>query len=117
MTYDHILIRYGELGLKGKNKHQFIDRLQGNMQRRLASFKNVQVKRSSGRMFVQLNGHEAEPVINALQRVFGIYSMSVAMKVANDESAIKAGVLHALEQTAKGRTFKVNVRRANKQFP
>lgn len=117
VNYDHILIRYGELGLKGKNINQFINKLQSNLQKVLAPFSNVHVTRSSGRMFVVLNGHDPTPVIAACQKVFGIYSMSLAMKVANDEEEIKQGALQALQEAKDANTFKVNVRRANKQFP
>jgi len=117
MKYDHILIRYGELGLKGKNINQFINKLQSNLQKAVAPFPNVKVTRSSGRMFVVLNGHEPEPVIEACKKVFGIYSMSLAMKVENELETIKASALQALQQAKDGDTFKVNVRRANKQFP
>ncbi len=117
MKYDHILIRYGELGLKGKNINQFIQRLQGNIQKAVAPFPNVQVTRSSGRMFVLLKGHDPAPVLEACRKVFGIYSMSLAMKVDNDLEAIKAGALKTLQEADAGKTFKVSVRRANKQFP
>src|SRR5699024_9904620 len=117
MKYDHLLIRYGELGLKGKNKNQFINKLQGNLQKVLAGFPDVRITRSSGRMFVVLHGQAPEPVIEACQKVFGIYSMSLAMKVTNDEDAIKEGALAALQNTQDAKTFKVNVRRAYKGFP
>lgn len=117
VNYDHILIRYGELGLKGKNINQFINSLHSNLQKILAPFPEVRVSRSRGRMFVVLNGQEPEPVLEACQKVFGIYSMSLAMKVANDEDAIKAGALAALHRAKDAKTFKVNTRRANKAFP
>lgn len=117
MEYDHILIRYGELGLKGKNINQFIQQLQKNVQEAVKEFPNVRVNRSQGRMFVVLNGHDPEPVIEKCKNVFGIYSMSLAMKVANEEEAMKEGALEALKQHIDAKTFKVSVRRANKQFP
>lgn len=117
MKYDHILIRYGELGLKGKNMNQFINKLQSNLQKVLAPFPNVRITRQSGRMFVVLHGENPEPVVTACQKVFGIYSMSLAMKVSNDVEAIKEGALQALREVKNAQTFKVNVRRVNKQFP
>src|SRR5699024_6219859 len=117
MKYDHLSIRYGELGLKGKNINQFINRLQRNVQKVLAPFPKVRVTRSSGRLFAVLNGQEPKPVVEACKKVFGIYSMSLAMKVENNEESIKAGALKALQQAEQAKTFKVNVRRANKQFP
>src|SRR5690625_2592999 len=117
MQYDHILIRYGELGLKGKNIKQFIIQLQKNIQEALTDFQEVRVTRSQGRMFVVLNGHNPEPVIEKCKNVFGIYSLSLAIKVENSEEAIKEGSLAALQQSENAKTFKVAVRRANKAFP
>src|SRR5699024_4395459 len=115
--YDHLLIRYGELGLKGKNMNQFINKLQSNLQRALANFPDVRITRSPGRLFVVLHGQDPEPVIKACQKVFGIYSMSLAMKVENDEAAIKSAALASLQNVRSAKTFKVKVRRANKDYP
>lgn len=117
MQYDHILIRYGELGLKGRNINQFISRLQNNIIHALKEFPDIKVTRAQGRLFVLLNGNNAESVIKKCQKVFGIYSMSLAMKVANEEEAIKAGALKALKDDHQAKTFKVVVKRANKGFP
>ncbi|HLR42306.1 MAG TPA: tRNA uracil 4-sulfurtransferase ThiI [Pseudogracilibacillus sp.] len=117
MEYDHILVRYGELGLKGKNIKQFIVRLQNNMRHALKDIPNVKVTRSLGRIFVVLNGEDPAPIMERLQKVFGIYSLSLAIKVDNEEEAIKEAALAALLQNETAKTFKVAVRRANKNFP
>lgn len=117
MNYDHILIRYGELGLKGKNQKQFIIRLQQNVQEALQQFPNVKITRTHGRMYIVLNGEDPEPIIEACQKVFGIYSLSLAIKTDNNEEAIKEAALAALKQENNAKTFKVSVRRANKSFP
>lgn len=117
MQYDHILIRYGELGLKGRNINQFIGQLQRNVQEAVKEFSNVKVTKSRGRMFVVLNGADPEPVIEKCKNVFGIYSMSLAMKVENELEAIKEAALFALKENSDAKTFKVAVRRANKSFP
>lgn len=117
MQYDHILIRYGELGLKGKNIKQFIVQLQNNIQDVLKDFPEVRVTRSQGRMFVVLNGQDPEPIIEKCRTIFGIYSLSLAIKVKNEVEAIKEGALAALKQSENASTFKVSVRRANKGFP
>src|SRR5699024_1961249 len=83
----------------------------------LKEFGNIQVTRSLGRMFVVLNGEDPEPIIKKCQKVFGIYSLSLAIKVDNKEEAIKEGALAALQQSEHAQTFKVAVRRANKGFP
>src|SRR5690625_889365 len=117
MQYDHILIRYGELALKGGNQKIFLRQLQQNIREKLRSFENVKIRRTQGRMFVLLKGADPQLVIEKLREVFGIHSMSLAVRVDNDEELIKAGALFVLRDNADKRTFKVSVRRANKQFP
>ncbi|GAA0425892.1 tRNA 4-thiouridine(8) synthase ThiI [Virgibacillus salarius] len=117
MQYDHILIRYGEMALKGKNIKQFIIRLQENIQHKLAAFPNIKVKRTQGRMFILLNGHDAEPIIEKCKNIFGIQSMSLAIKVENDPDKIKEAALYALKNATNVNTFKVSVKRINKDFP
>lgn len=117
MNYDHILLRYGELGLKGKNINKFIGRLQQNVQAILKPYPNVKVKKSLGRMYIELNGHDPVPIIEKTRKVFGIYSMSLAIKVENNEEAIKDAALQLLLKEENAKTFKVSVRRPNKRFP
>ncbi|UTR15611.1 tRNA 4-thiouridine(8) synthase ThiI [Salipaludibacillus sp. LMS25] len=119
MTYDHILIRYAELSLKGKNRKQFEQKLDRNIREVLRDFEAIKVKRSYGRMFVKLNGEDETAVCQKLQTVFGIHSLSPSIKVALSEEKISEGALWAANDalpTGKG-TFKVSVRRTNKDFP
>src|SRR5690625_7544103 len=106
MEYDHILIRYGELGLKGKNMNQFILQLQKNVQFVLKDFENVRVSRTQGRMFVALYGEDPDAVMEKCQKVFGISSLSLAIKVENNVEAIKEGALAALVADPQAKTFK-----------
>lgn len=117
MQYDHILIRYGEMALKGKNIRSFILRLQENIQAKLADFPNVKVKRTQGRMFILLHGHDPEPILAICQKIFGIQSLSLAIKVENELEKIKEAALFALKQEETLRTFKMTVKRINKGFP
>ncbi|WP_019378146.1 tRNA uracil 4-sulfurtransferase ThiI [Virgibacillus halodenitrificans] len=117
MQYDHILIRYGEMALKGKNRKMFILKLQENIQHKLNDFPNVKVKRTQGRMFILLNGHQPEPIIERCKHIFGIQSMSLAIKVENEESVIKEAALFALKKNPTIETFKITVKRINKDFP
>ncbi|MFB4166746.1 tRNA uracil 4-sulfurtransferase ThiI [Virgibacillus sp. JSM 102003] len=117
MQYDHILIRYGEMALKGKNRKKFIVQLQSNIRRKLKAFPDVQVKRTQGRMFVLLNGHEPDPIIEKCSEVFGIQSLSLAVKVRNDEDEIKQAALWALNNSENVNSFKVSVKRIDKNFP
>jgi len=117
MQYDHILIRYGEIALKGKNRKKFILRLQDNIQQKLKDFSQLKVIRTQGRMFVLLNGNNPEPVLEKLKNIFGIQSLSLAIKVDNDVEKIKEAALYALEKGENVKTFKVSVKRINKEFP
>ncbi|HLR08414.1 MAG TPA: tRNA uracil 4-sulfurtransferase ThiI [Bacillota bacterium] len=117
MEFDHILIRYSEIALKGKNRKMFIARLQQNIQHKLKEFSDVQVKRTQGRIFVLLNGHDPQPIIDKCRTVFGIHSMSLASKVDNDVEQIKHAALRALQNRTDVHTFKVVVKRVDKSFP
>jgi tRNA uracil 4-sulfurtransferase len=117
MQFDHILIRYGELALKGKNQKKFVEKLQQNIRHKLMEFKEVRVKRTQGRMFVLLNGHDPHAVIEKCKNIFGIHSFSLAIKVENDLDEIKEAALYALTNAENVKTFKVSVKRINKGFP
>lgn len=117
MQYDHILIRYGEMALKGKNIRSFIIRLQENIQKKLKSYPNVKVKRTQGRMFVILNGQDPQPIIDICKNIFGIQSLSLAIKVENDIEQIKEAALYAIKKEENIRTFKIEAKRVNKGFP
>lgn len=116
MQYDHILIRYGELALKGKNRKKFVEKLQQNIRHKLTEFPDVKVKRTQGRMFVLLEGQDPYPIIEKVKNIFGIHSLSLAIKVENDLEAIKEAALYALTNSENVQTFKVSVKRINKQF-
>lgn len=117
MEYNHILIRYGEIGLKGKNMGYFLSRLQQNIQAKLKDFPKVKVQRSQGRLYVLLNGHSPEKIVATLKKIFGIYSLSLAIKSSKKLEDIKEAALYALENSESAKTFKVAVRRADKTFP
>lgn len=117
MEFDHLLIRYGEMALKGKNIKQFIVKLQENIQQKLHDYPKVKVKRTQGRMFVQLNGQDPEPIIAKCKQIFGIQSLSLAIKVENEEQQIKDAALYALVNSNDVKTFKVSVKRIDKNFP
>src|SRR5690625_5218554 len=117
MQYDHILIRYGEIGLKGNNMKFLLRRLQRNIKNKLADFTNIHVKQTSGRLIILLNFHEPQPILEKTIKVFGIYSLSLAIKVDNELEKIKEAALYALKSSENPETFKVTVKRVDKSFP
>ncbi|MBB5172757.1 tRNA uracil 4-sulfurtransferase ThiI [Texcoconibacillus texcoconensis] len=119
MEYNHLLIRYAELALKGKNRKDFELQLQRNIRHMLRDFPNAKVNRTHGRMFITLNGEDPEAISNKLRNVFGIQSFSFALKSASNEEDICETALAALRKSLPNEvgTFKVSARRAFKQFP
>ena len=115
MNYDYILCRYGELSTKGKNRRNFTAQLLRNVKERLIQYPELTYKESYDRLYVILNGTPGLEVATALQDVFGLSSMSLAMKVAPDIDAI-VNTAHALIQDEEGTTFKVITRRHDKTF-
>lgn len=114
--YDHILIRYGELSLKGKNRNTFIKQLYDNVRKALKSFSTLEFERQHDRMYIYLHDENAQDVSNTLSKVFGISSFSLALKVESDMDAIINGCLHTLDLDVP-KTFKVAARRSDKMFP
>ncbi|PWA11147.1 tRNA 4-thiouridine(8) synthase ThiI [Pueribacillus theae] len=118
MEYDHILIRYGEIALKGKNRRSFEEQLRRNIKPLLKDYPNARLKRAFDRLYILLNGENYEPIVDRLKKVFGIQSLSVAIKAENGIEAIKEASLAALQKASHGKkTFKVSARRRNKNFP
>lgn len=117
MQYNHILIRFGELMTKGKNKKDFINRLYHNTKDALHGFRSLTYVKQHDRMFIVLNGENHDQVIDALKKVFGIHSFSLALEVANEMDAIQDGALLMVGELVGKHSFKVNARRSDKSFP
>src|SRR5690554_4050561 len=119
MKYNHILIRYAELALKGKNRKDFERKLQDNLKFAMKEFPELKIVRSFGRMFLELNGADEEKVSSRLQDVFGIHSFSPALKIQLDQEKINDAALWAIKDALpeENGTFKVSVKRANKNYP
>ena len=116
IVYDHILVRYGELSTKGKNKKDFIMRLLTNVKNALCEFKGLTYERTHDRLYILLNGENAEAVADVLQHVFGISSFSFAIRIPSDiDKIIETGFTVAKNSTAT--TFKIETRRSDKHFP
>lgn len=114
--YDHILIRYGELSLKGKNRNSFIKQLFANVKTALKSFPTLEFERQHDRMYIYLHEEDAAKVSDTLSRVFGISSFSLAVKTKPDMDEIVQACLDSLPLQEE-KTFKVAARRSDKTFP
>ncbi|MCP0887660.1 tRNA 4-thiouridine(8) synthase ThiI [Ligilactobacillus sp. WILCCON 0076] len=117
MKYTEIMVRYGELSTKGKNKRSFIDRLATNVRQSLHDFPELVTKAHRDRMHIQLNGEDSRKVMQRLGQVFGIQNFSPSIKVERDVKEVEKVAVEMLqEKFHAGVTFKVNTRRSDHQF-
>jgi thiazole biosynthesis/tRNA modification protein ThiI len=117
VIYDYLVIRFGEITLKGKNKKDFVIKLENDVRMKLNRFSKLEVKRHFDDLEIRLNGENAEPVIGVLTKIFGIQNISTAIKVENNLDAIRSGVLRVMNAEEGVRTFKIAARRKDKRFP
>lgn len=114
--YNHILIRYGELSLKGKNRNNFIKALYDNVRKALKAFPTLEFEKQHDRMYIYLHDEDSKQVSDILAKVFGISSFSLAIKVEPDLDQIIDACHESLDLTTP-KTFKVAARRSDKLFP
>ena len=114
--YDHILIRYGELSLKGKNRNTFIKQLHENIKKATKGFPTLEIERQHDRMYIYLHDEDANQVKDVIAKVFGISSFSFAIKTNSDMDEIIQACMQTLPLQEK-KTFKVAARRSDKNFP
>ncbi|MDR1794285.1 MAG: tRNA 4-thiouridine(8) synthase ThiI [Erysipelotrichaceae bacterium] len=111
-----ILVRYGELSTKGKNRKDFVNRLCENTKNQLKEFPRLTYEKTYDRLYIRLNGEECEAVSERLQRVFGLSSFSVAIKVESVLEVIAEAVLALAKKETGAKTFKMMARRHDKLF-
>ncbi|MDQ0339775.1 thiamine biosynthesis protein ThiI [Caldalkalibacillus uzonensis] len=117
LSYNYVLIRYGELALKGKNRKLFENQLQENIVNQLKDL-NVKLKKTHGRLYLYLHDESFETVHARLKHIFGISSYSPAIKTSLELKDIQETALKAIRAHSPfPKTFKVSVKRANKRFP
>jgi thiamine biosynthesis protein ThiI len=112
-----VLIRYGELFLKGANRHMFEKALADNLKR---AGKGARIERPHGRMLAWPREGTAERLLRDLSRVFGVSSLSVAKVVPREPEAVYAAAVEEARAEVARRggkpSFKVEARRADKRF-
>ena len=116
VNYDTVLIRFGELSTKGKNRKDFIQRLYRNIQYMLRDIEGLEYRKTHDRIYIKLNGADADVIREKLQKIFGISSFSFTEKVDSDIDAISDTCLRIAKESGK-KTFKMIARRHDKSFP
>lgn len=117
MKPDVVIVRLGELTLKGKNRHRFERTVVDQLKRLLSSYPSVAFNQEFGRIHIELNGTPYEAVEQSLNKIFGLASYSPAVQVPLDLETIRQTALQLVqERQDTSKTFKVIVKRANKSF-
>ena len=122
MKYRSFLIKYAEIGVKGKNRYLFEDALVKQIHHRLKNLEgNFSVTKEAGRIYAEAaEDFDYDEVIDALQHVFGIVGICPMVQIEdNGYEDLKAQVVKYIDDAYdnKNFTFKVVARRANKQYP
>ncbi|MCI7329231.1 MAG: tRNA 4-thiouridine(8) synthase ThiI [Lachnospiraceae bacterium] len=120
--YQAFVVKYGEIGIKGKNRAIFEDALIHNI---VVSLKNVEgkflVEKEQGRVYVEAQGEfDYEEALTALERVFGIVEICPAVLTEDKGFDVLADeIMEYIDETyaEKNFTFKVFAKRARKNYP
>ncbi len=115
-----ILIKNGELALKGLNRRNFEEALMKNLRYRLRRAGDFTLRRAQSTIYIEPKNDYAdmEEAADCVSRVFGIAAYSRARVTEKDLSAIQEAAIDYLgEELALAKTFKVEAKRADKAFP
>lgn len=127
--YDLIIIRYGEIALKGDNINDFISQLITNIERATADLGDFEISTVYGRIFLYAESSKIQKIVKRLVNVPGIISLSPAQRFRigkkinkfdqQDFENLKAKVVQLFQKEVKSypTTFKVETTRADKSFP
>lgn len=122
MKFHTFLLKYGEIGLKGKNRYLFEDALVRQIRFALKDVDgNFQVHKSQARIYVDCEGeYDYEDTVEHLQRVFGLVGICPVVRMEDQGfEQLKKDVVAYMDEMYpdKNLTFKVETRRAKKSYP
>lgn len=127
MQYHAFVIKYAEIGVKGKNRYIFEDALVRQIKRVLAKCDGqFSISKVAGRIYIAADGFDFDETVSALQTVFGITGICPAVAIGRDGENRLPDVNALCEHVVsfvdgvypdKKKTFKVRVRRVDKSYP
>lgn len=118
MRYDSIMVRYGELYLKGKNKSVFIDTLANNIRKSFNDMNDLKFIKQHDRFYINLSESSSiDEIIARLQMIPGIFNFCLVSKVEKDIAKISQVALEIMQEYNDQETFKVVTSRSDKSFP
>lgn len=117
--YNILIAKYGEIGVKGKNRYIFENKLIRNIRNMLKSIGKFNVYKEYGRIYIDVDDSNYEEVMNEVRKVFGVVGVCPAMKREKDYQVLKDTALLMLEEKVKNgaKTFKIQSKRGDKSFP
>ena len=119
MIYNKILVRYGDLTLKGRNRKIFVQRVVNLVKEKLEGLKTT-LEITHDRIYVAINGEDTNEIIKRLSYVSGLssYSLVVRVDTTSDMQAIKEAAVNLINEQIKGDVkFKIESKRSDKTFP
>ena len=119
MIYNKILVRFGDLTLKGRNRKMFVSRVVNLVKEKLEGLKTT-LEITHDRIYVAINGEDTNEIIKRLSYVSGIssYSLVVRVNTTSDMKEIKEAAVNLINEQIKGDVkFKVESKRSDKTFP
>ena len=127
MQYHAFVIKYAEIGVKGKNRYIFEDALVSQIKRALSGCDGkFSISKVAGRIYVAAEGFDFDETVSALKTVFGITGICPAVSIGRDGENNLPGVDDLCKEVIsfvdgvypdKKKTFKVKVRRVDKSYP
>ena len=122
MTFQAFLIKYAEIGIKGKNRYIFEDALVKHIRRALKRVEgNFSVSKAMGRIYVNVESdYDYDEVMEALQCIFGIVWICPVVQIPDHGfEDLSKQVVEYIEQVypERPKTFKVDSRRSRKNYP
>jgi len=118
MKYDLVLVRFGEIVIKGRNRNRFEAMLLTQIKAALKDLPALEFERSYARVYIKLNGESYERAADRLKDIFGILSFSPVVSSALELETIRDHSLRLIrELETPPATFKVSVHRGWKQYP
>ena len=116
---DIILLKQGEIVLKGLNRREFEIKLMSNIRRRLRPFGEFKIYSMQSTIYVEPESEcDMDGALEACQTIFGILAVSRAAACEKDKDAIvEAAISYLGEQLEAAKSFKVESRRSDKRFP
>ena len=118
-----LIVKYGEIAMRGNNRKLFVGRLVDAIRKNIDEYGEFYVVREQGRLIVETRGEtvmDFDTIIPKVNKIFGILGVAPGLKVTDQsiENLSKVGLEHMQKYFAdKNYTFKVLTKRSNKKYP